>query len=207
VALPTCAVVGAGAEPVEAAVTKPFALTVILATVNEPTFALTVASVPAPVTAAEPLNEPLVYAKSPVIAIVRPVAKVVAVLAFPLKAAVTVPAVKFPLASRATIALAVFADVAVVAELLTLDAVEIVASLVSTMPAAALMSASTITPAAIEVALPTEVTSPVRLAFVVTLPAVKPEAVPVIFVPTNAAGVPRAVAFPEASRLTDLPEG
>jgi len=43
-----------------------------------------------------------------------------------------------------------------------------------------------------EVALPVEVIAPVKLAFVVTLPAVKPEAVPVIFVPTNALGVPRA---------------
>jgi hypothetical protein len=43
-----------------------------------------------------------------------------------------------------------------------------------------------------DVALPTEVTAPVKLAFVVTLPAVKPEAVPVMFVPTKADGVPRA---------------
>jgi len=43
-----------------------------------------------------------------------------------------------------------------------------------------------------DVALPTEVTAPVKLAFVVTLPAVKPDAVPVIFVPTNADGVPKA---------------
>ena len=113
-------------------------------------------------------------------------------LAVPVKAAVIVPAVKFPLASRATIALAVFADVAVVAELLTFDAVEIVASLVSTIAADALMSALTITPAAILVAFPTEVTSPVKLALVVTLPAVKPEAVPVMFVPTKADGVPNA---------------
>ena len=42
-----------------------------------------------------------------------------------------------------------------------------------------------------EVAFPTEVTSPVRLAFVVTLPAVNPEAVPVILVPTKAEGVPK----------------
>lgn len=47
-------------EPVEAAVIKPFAFTVIFAVVNEPTFELTVASVPVPVTAAEPLKEPLV---------------------------------------------------------------------------------------------------------------------------------------------------
>jgi hypothetical protein len=43
-----------------------------------------------------------------------------------------------------------------------------------------------------DVALPTEVTAPVKLALVVTLPAVKPEAVPVIFVPTSAEGVPNA---------------
>jgi hypothetical protein len=43
-----------------------------------------------------------------------------------------------------------------------------------------------------DVALPTEVTAPVKLALVVTLPAVKPEAVPVMFVPTKADGVPSA---------------
>ena len=43
-----------------------------------------------------------------------------------------------------------------------------------------------------DVALPTLVTAPVKLAFVVTLPAVKPAAVPVMFVPTNALGVPSA---------------
>jgi hypothetical protein len=43
-----------------------------------------------------------------------------------------------------------------------------------------------------DVALPTEVTAPVKLALVVTLPAVRPEAVPVMFVPTKADGVPRA---------------
>ena len=42
-----------------------------------------------------------------------------------------------------------------------------------------------------EVALPTEVTMPVRFALVVTLPAVKPAAVPVMLVPTRAEGVPR----------------
>ena len=42
------------------------------------------------------------------------------------------------------------------------------------------------------VALPTEVTAPVRLALVVTLPAVRPDAVPVMFVPTSAEGVPSA---------------
>ena len=43
-----------------------------------------------------------------------------------------------------------------------------------------------------EVALPTEVTMPVRLALVVTVPAVKLAAVPVMFVPTRADGVPKA---------------
>ena len=41
-------------------------------------------------------------------------------------------------------------------------------------------------------AFPTEVTAPVKLALVVTLPAVSPDAVPVIFVPTRADGVPSA---------------
>ena len=44
------------------------------------------------------------------------------------------------------------------------------------------------------VAFPTEVTSPVRLALVVTLPAVRPEAVPVTFVIIPEAGVPKAGA-------------
>lgn len=56
--------------------------------------------------------------------------------------------------------------------------------------------ASTTAPEPVEdandVALPIEVTTPVRLALVVTLPAVSPEAVPVMFVPTKADGVPRA---------------
>ena len=43
-----------------------------------------------------------------------------------------------------------------------------------------------------EVALPTLVTAPVKSAFVVTLLAVKAVAVPVMFVPTNADGVPSA---------------
>ena len=43
-----------------------------------------------------------------------------------------------------------------------------------------------------DVAFQTEVIAPVRLALVVTLPAVRPAAVPVIFVPTNALGVPNA---------------
>jgi hypothetical protein len=62
---------------------------------------------------------------------------------FPVSAAEIVPAEKLPDASRATMADAVFADAAVVAELLTFDAVEIVASFVSTIAALALMSALT----------------------------------------------------------------
>ena len=41
-------------------------------------------------------------------------------------------------------------------------------------------------------ALPTEVTSPVKLALVVTLLEVNAVAVPVMFVPTNADGVPKS---------------
>jgi hypothetical protein len=66
--------------------------------------------------------------------------------AVPVKLAVIVPAVKLPLASRATIADAVLALVAVVALLLTLPAVEMVASLVSAIAAEALMSTSAMVP-------------------------------------------------------------
>lgn len=45
-----------------------------------------------------------------------------------------------------------------------------------------------------EVALPTDVTTPVKLALVVTLLAVKDVATPVMFVPTKAEGVPSAGA-------------
>ena len=67
----------------------------------------------------------------------------------PVRFAVIVPAVKFPLASRATIADAVFASVAVVAELLTFPEVAIVANLVSTIAAVEEISAFTIVPSAI----------------------------------------------------------
>ena len=43
-----------------------------------------------------------------------------------------------------------------------------------------------------EVALPEDVMTPVRLAFVVTFPAVNPDAVPVKFVATPEVGVPSA---------------
>ncbi len=61
---------------------------------------------------------------------------------------------------------------------------------------------------AIDVALPTDVITPVRLAFVVTLPAVKPAAVPEMFVPTSAVGVPSAgvinVGEVEKTRLVEV---
>jgi hypothetical protein len=63
--------------------------------------------------------------------------------------AVIVPAEKFPLASRATMALAVLAEVAVVAVLDTFPAVAMVASLLSSIPAAAAMSAAVTAPALI----------------------------------------------------------
>ena len=63
------------------------------------------------------------------------VCKVLAVLALPFSAAVTVPAEKLPLASLATVALAVFASVALVAELATFPDVDIVASIaLDTLP-------------------------------------------------------------------------
>ena len=87
-------------------------------------------------------------------------------LALPVRDAVTVPAAKSPEASRATIAEAVFASVAVVAELETLPTVEIVASFVSTIAAEALMSALTIVASAIivDVTVPLgRITVPVKV--------------------------------------------
>lgn len=49
--------------------------------------------------------------------------------------------------------------------------------------------------APIDVAFPTEVITPVKLAFVVTLPAVNADAVPDMFVPTKVEGVPRLGAM------------
>ena len=66
------------------------------------------------------------------------------------------------------------------------------AVLLIAIAASDLTSAFTITSLAIEVALPEEVTSPVKFALVVTDPAVKPEAVPVQLVKTPEAGVPSA---------------
>ena len=60
----------------------------------------------------EPLMPVAVPVTSPESVRLRAVCQVVAVLALPLRAAVIVPAEKFPEASRATIVLAVFAFVA-----------------------------------------------------------------------------------------------
>ena len=86
-------------------------------------------------------------------------------------ASVALPAMKLPDASRATIAETVFASVAVVAELDTFPAVEIVASFVSTIAAAELMSALTILSLAIWT-IPVEsiVTSPETVVAVGTPP-------------------------------------
>ncbi len=70
-----------------------------------------------PETLAVPLNDALVQLMSPVAAIVLPVANCVADEALPDNAALIVPALKLPEASRATMVDGVFADVAVVAEL------------------------------------------------------------------------------------------
>ena len=113
--------------------------------------------------------------------------------AVPVNDAVIVPALKFPEPSLATIADAVFALVAVVALLETLRAVEIVASLVSTIPADALISALTITPAAIDVTELTEVISPVRFGILVVddaVPVNAPTNVVAVTTPVKLAWVP-----------------
>ena len=86
---------------------------------------------------------------SPEIAIVLAVWRIVALVAFPSSDPVIDPAEKLPDASRDTMALAVLLLVAVVALLDTFPAVDIVASLVSTIPAVALISAFTMEPAVI----------------------------------------------------------
>jgi hypothetical protein len=110
--------------------------------------------------------------------------------AVPVKLAVIVPALKLPEPSLATIADAVFALVAVVALLETLSAVAIVANLVSTIPADALISASTITPAAMDVTVLTDVISPVKLGILVVDDAVPVRA------PINVVAVTTPVKFP-----------
>jgi hypothetical protein len=88
------------------------------------------------------INVPVIV--SPALRTFKDALPVTLPVTFPVKFAVIVPAEKLPDASRDTMAFAVFALVAVVAELATLPAVEIVASFVSTIPADADTSASTI---------------------------------------------------------------
>ena len=99
---------------------------------------------------------------------------------FPVRFAVIVPAVKFPLASRATIVDGVLSLVAVVAELLTLPVVAIVANLLSAMAAVKLMSALTISPSFI---FP-EVTASVASMLVTTL-SVPIDATPAFVIDTS----------------------
>lgn len=100
---------------------------------------------------------------------------------------VVVPAVKVPLPVVATTG--TLAPMLVV--IVDADAVENVAVPVNVGPAdmAKVLPVPVWLP--MEVALPEEVIGPVKFAFVVTFPAVSPEAVPEIFVPTRVDGVPR----------------
>jgi hypothetical protein len=116
----------------------------------------------------------------------------------PMRAADTVPAEKLPEASLATMAEAVFKLVAVVAELLTFPAVEIVANFVSTMPALADTLELSTEPGAMTVADCVPVTSPLREP---VKEAAEPDTFPVTF-PVSAAVTVLAVKFPEASRAT-----
>lgn len=124
-------------EPLEAAVTRPLASTVMFAVVYVPAvtplFArvMAVATSPAPLTELEPVTSPV---KLKVLAVVHAPA-VVAVDALPDSAAVIVPALKLPDASRATMALAVLALVAVVSALgMEADAVNALVPLPLTYP-------------------------------------------------------------------------
>ena len=113
----------------------------------------------------------------------------VAVDALPDNAAVIVPAVKLPLASLATIALAVFKFVAVVAELETLPAVEIVDSFESAIEPANMALVTLVAPIAVT---PPDVivTSPVTAVLTQVVPeainklaavaVVEPNATPLI---------------------------
>src|SRR5260221_154002 len=119
----------------------------------------------------------------------------------PVRFAVIVPAEKLPELSRATIALTVLELVAVVAELATLPAVEIVASFVSTIAAAGSTSALTINdvdnnPAALLCTTPNVlkllIVTPVELMFIRSAPLVSNDNVfavaadiPVLVLPVN----------------------
>jgi hypothetical protein len=157
-----------------------------------------------------PLDVRLVNVPTEVIfgcAAVVTVPAVVAVEALPERAAVIVPAEKFPLASLATIADAVFALVAVVAELDTFPAVEMVASLVSAIAAEELMSALTIDPAVIpafKVMLPEPLN---ETAEAVTSPLIAislavARVVAVVAFPLNAEVIVPELKLPLASRTT-----
>jgi hypothetical protein len=106
---------------------------------------------------------------------------------FPINVAVIVPATKLPDASRATIALAVFTAVAVVAVLSTLPAAVIVASIVFVMAFAPIVVADCV-----------PVTTPAKLPVKL---AAEPDTFPVTL-PINAAVIVPAAKLPDASRAT-----
>jgi hypothetical protein len=101
-----------------------------------------------------------------------------------------VPAVKLPDASLATIAEAVLTFVAVVAELLTLPAVAMVASLVSTIAADALIAADHVTSTMVPLRIIVLVTVPVSPTVTTLLP-------PLVRVP----GMSTVPSFAIVSRL------
>ena len=104
---------------------------------------------------------------------------VVTVLALPFKFAVIMPAEKLLLASRATIALGVFAAVAVVAALVTQPAVEICNNLSFVIPPNNILFVTLLAPIVVTLVKPVEVTSPNKIGIVDTVVAV-PHREPVI---------------------------
>jgi hypothetical protein len=109
----------------------------------------------------------------PVVAVVAPTVPLMLMLAVPVRL-VTTPDAGVPSAGVTKVG-----DVANTAEPVPVSSVSAVANCAEVKEPR-------------DAAFPTEVTIPVRLALVVTLLAVKAVAVPVMFVPTNADGVPSA---------------
>jgi hypothetical protein len=101
----------------------PLLSTVIDAYVYDPAVTAVLASVTGIDALAEPSKPALVPVASPDKENVRAVANAVAVLEFPVSAAVMVPAEKFPLESRATTVDEVFADVALLVIVMVPDVV------------------------------------------------------------------------------------
>ena len=143
----------------------------------------------------------------PLLAVSSVTAILLALVAVPDSDAVMVPALKLPLASRATIVLALFRLVAVVALLETLPAVLMVASLVSAMAAALFTIALVITSLATVVLRLTLPVPSMFWAVAVTFPVnpmvrVVAHCVAVEAFPSSVAVMLLAVKFPLASRAT-----